>query len=277
MFKKPRLLFYLLLALQITPCNASLIISQINQNQVISFDSTVNGVNNGKFAGTGFAANPSVGQLDSDAWSTTGWSDGPLNYGGSFASGDHARGVATSAVTTAGMYAYGTTDVALLIQAAAGDFDPGTLTLRVQNNTGQTISKWNVGYEAYLRNDSPNDSWMRLELSANNTDWFIPIFEHMVGANNSGGSSDSLGWRLAQTHSYTFENTRISVDNGNYLYMRWNVYNQAGIGSPFNSRDEWGIDDITIGAVAAVPEPATCGWVLFMMSVGFCYRRRAAQ
>ena len=42
----------------------------------IDFSSTVTGVSNGAYTAAGFQATPTLGQLDSDAWAVTGWSDG---------------------------------------------------------------------------------------------------------------------------------------------------------------------------------------------------------
>ncbi|MBK9195231.1 MAG: hypothetical protein IPO17_09645 [Flavobacteriales bacterium] len=39
------------------------------------------------------------------------------------------------------------------IQPGGGDWAPGTLTLRAQNNTGVTITDVDVAYELWVRND----------------------------------------------------------------------------------------------------------------------------
>jgi hypothetical protein len=88
----------------------------------IDFDNTVSGVNNGTFAGSGFQPSPSAGQLNSNAWAMTGWSNGTLNFGGTQNSGDFARGTTTAAVTTGGVYALNDGgNRRFLIQPAASD------------------------------------------------------------------------------------------------------------------------------------------------------------
>ena len=81
-------------------------LSEGTPSQTINFSATVAGVSNGAYTGTGFQPTPSVGQLDSDAWATTGFSDFTLNFGGTSIPGDHARGAVAAAVITAGIYAH---------------------------------------------------------------------------------------------------------------------------------------------------------------------------
>ena len=41
-------------------------------SSVINFPTTITGVTNGAFTGSGFQSTPAPGQLDSDAWESTG-------------------------------------------------------------------------------------------------------------------------------------------------------------------------------------------------------------
>jgi len=61
---------------------AQLNITAVNTNHMITFDASLSGVNESVFDGSGFQATPSSGQLDSDAWSISGFSDGDLAFGG---------------------------------------------------------------------------------------------------------------------------------------------------------------------------------------------------
>lgn len=111
----------------------------------ISFDATVSGVTNGQYAGSGFQSSPSAGQLDSDAWAAAGWSDGDLTFGGTGTTGDYARGNSTGGVGTGGFYSFGSAgDRWFGIQPGGSDFAPGTITLRVQNNTGAPINTFEL-------------------------------------------------------------------------------------------------------------------------------------
>jgi len=86
--------------------HVQLSVDATSTDYTIDFDSNVSGVNNGQYDGSGFDPSPSVGDLDSDAWATSGMSDGTLNFGGTITSGDHARGTSTGGEITGGFYAF---------------------------------------------------------------------------------------------------------------------------------------------------------------------------
>jgi len=100
------------------------------------------------FTGTGFAPDPAAGQLDSDDWLVTGLSDGSMNFGDTKTTGDFARGASVGKVTTGGMYAFdvGLGNVTLGVQPGGTDWTPGSFVLRIQNNTGDIISKLDISY-----------------------------------------------------------------------------------------------------------------------------------
>mgnify|MGYP001120387188 CR=1 FL=1 len=75
---------------------------------VIDFDNSFAVVNNGPFDGSGFSPSPVTGQLNSQAWETTGMSDGNSNFGDTETSGDFARGSSTGGETSGGFYAFET-------------------------------------------------------------------------------------------------------------------------------------------------------------------------
>src|SRR5215213_6833580 len=56
-------------------------ITTVNFLYRIDFDNTITAVNNGQFKGTGFSPAPIGGQLNSDSWAMTGWTDGALTFG----------------------------------------------------------------------------------------------------------------------------------------------------------------------------------------------------
>jgi len=79
---KNRFFAFLLVSLLFLPAVAlaQLSLTTSGATVTIDFDNTVSGVNNGTFAGSGFQPSPSAGQLNSNAWAMTGWSDGTLNF-----------------------------------------------------------------------------------------------------------------------------------------------------------------------------------------------------
>jgi hypothetical protein len=110
-------------------------------------------VGNGAYTASGFQATPTAGQLNSNAWATTGWSDGPLAFGGNqiAASTDYTRGATAAAITTGGFYAYTGTpgsvaNPAFMVQPGGSDFAPGKITLRIQNNGTTNITQLAISY-----------------------------------------------------------------------------------------------------------------------------------
>ncbi|MBN1217568.1 MAG: hypothetical protein JXM69_01465, partial [Anaerolineae bacterium] len=118
------------------------------------------------FTGSGFDPNPGVGQLDSDIWSVTGLSDGDLLFGDSQTTGDFARGPSAGGVTTGGVYAFDVGGNTILgVQPGGTDFTPGEIILRLQNNTGSTITQLDVSYDIWYRNDQPRANSLNFSYS----------------------------------------------------------------------------------------------------------------
>lgn len=230
-------------------CHGQLVVSALDTATTITFDATLDGVSNGQFAGTGFQSSPASGQLDSDAWAATGWSDGALSFGGTrvTASTDYTRGNATSAQTTGGFYSFGTTDRQLMIQPGGSDWAPGTLTLRVQNTTGSTASYWRFAYDLFVRNDQSRASSFNFSYSTDNTTYVTtgllsPLFTYT----STAAADASPAWNKLGTPTNTVV---AAVPNNGFLYLRWSGADVSGGGS----RDEFGLDNIS---VTAVPEPS---------------------
>jgi len=223
-------------------------IAATSTNYTINFDATVTGVSNGAFAGTGFQPTPAVGQLDSDAWAVTGLSDGNLAFGGiqTTATTDYTRGnTMTAGVTTGGIYSYGSSDIKLMIQPTGTDWAPGTLTLRIQNNTGAIITDFNIAYDLYLNNDQARSNSFNFSYSSDNVTYTS------VGALDyiSIAPADALGMALIGTKSITISG--LSIADGAYFYIRWSGADVAGSGN----RDEFALDNIVVnGSSNPVPE-----------------------
>lgn len=193
------------------------------------------------FTGSGFATNPSAGQLDSDIWRVTGLTDGDGVFGGTHTAsgGDFARGSTTGGVTTGGVYAFdhsGVGDVALGVQPTGTDFTPGSITLLVTNNTGTTVSDVFVAYEIWTYNDQPRSNSLNFSWSLDDSSYTS------VSALNyaTPGAADALPtWQVA-TRSTTI--TGINLADGASIYLQWTGAEISGSGM----RDEYGIDDIEV-------------------------------
>jgi hypothetical protein len=220
---------------------SQLSITSSGTNYVITFDNTVDGVNYDSIAGTGFIPLPAAGQFDSDAWAVTGWSDGAMDFGGSKTSGDYARGKVSAPQTTGGMYAFriASGNLALGIQPGGSDWAPGTLTLKMVNNTGYTVSSIAISYTIYVRNDQARANSFNFSHSSNNSTYTAVTDLNYTSPDAATGTT----W-ITVPRSTTL--TGLNIANGSNYYLRWSGADVTGSGS----RDEFGLNDITINVTA---------------------------
>jgi hypothetical protein len=245
-----------------------LTISTANTPATVDFDTTVTDVNNGQWAGTGFQSAAAVGQLDSDSWASTGMSDGDLTFGGTqtTANTDYTRLTASTPQATGGFYAYdvdptATVNRALWVQPGGADFTLGTITLRVLNSTGVTVSNWDLSYLLYYNNDQPRANSFNLSYSVDDST-YTPIpgldFTSPEAADASGVLSILKSTQIP-----------VPVATGNQLYLRWSGDDVSGAGN----RDEFGLDNITL---TAIPEPGAAlvgGLVCSVMGLVAVWKR----
>lgn len=200
------------------------------------------------FTGAGFAPTPAAGQLDSDTWRLTGFSDGSMTFGSTNTSGDFARGTSTGGVTTGGVYAFnvGAGNIILGIQPTADDFTPGEITLRIQNTTGTTINELNVSYDIFYRNDQARANSLNFRYSSDD------ITYTAIGALDftTPAAADALGW---QSVSRSTTITGLSIPDGSFVYLQWIGDDVSGTGS----RDEYGIDNINVSVSTPPDTPPT--------------------
>jgi hypothetical protein len=251
---------------------ADLVISFADSPVVITFDETLAGVNQNQFRGEGFAPEPTFGQLDSDSWEIDAES-ATMPFGGSagppptlFAGGDPQNAVAFEGVFSANTSG---TNRALGIQPHNDHFTPGTITLRILNDTGANISAWNVAYDLFAFNDTGRSTSMDFSyavgMTTPGTFAPVPLLDF-----DSATIADGI-WSSAVPKSAELP---ANVAAGGHLFLRWtvNTSNQEGIAI---FHDEIALDNISVTAVA-VPEPGAfliCGGVAALagLSVGICW------
>lgn len=223
--------------------SAQLNVAAVNTPYTIDFDATVTGISNGAWAGGGFQPVAAAGRLDSDGWAITGFSDGSLAFGGTqiTASTDFRRGTTApgnNPVSAGGIYSFGGAGItgrALGVQPIATDFTPGTITLRVQNNTGSTLTAFDLAYDVYYRNDQDFSNAFNLYWSDNNTSYTYVASQDVI----SPAAQTGTAW-VANARSTTI--TGVFVPNGQYFYIRWRGDDVSGSGS----RDEFALDNISV-------------------------------
>ncbi len=199
------------------------------------------------FTGAGFVPSPGAGQLDSDAWRATGFSDTACGFGGTCDTGDYARGLDDlGGVSTGGAYAFdviGDVVVGLGVQPGGSDFTPGTYTMRLVNNTGADIFDFDLSYDLWVNNDQGRaNAWL--------TSWSLNDIVYVTISSldfTSPGASDANGFTKTDQDASVSIGT--ALPNGGSLYIQWSSDDVSGSGS----RDEFAIRNISITPLGAAP------------------------
>jgi len=180
------------------------------------------------FNGTGFAPDPVSGQLDSDTWVITGFSDDDtLYFGDSGTTGDVARGSSNGGVTTGGIYAFdtGSGNIALGFQPCGSDWTPGSIILRIQNNSGKEIIRLDVTYSIFIHNDQGRANSFCFSHSADN---IVYTNEKTLNYTSPETADVSLTWiEILKNISLT----SLNIDNKEYYYIKWEGDDVSGSGS----------------------------------------------
>ncbi len=204
----------------------------------ITFDTSVNEVNSGAFAGSGVTPSPVTGQLNSNAWSLAGFGDGSIPFGGINTNPDFARGSSTGGVTEGGVYAFNTStgNAALGVQPSATDFAPGTVTLKFQNKTGVPVTSLNIGYRVYVYNDEAASSGFSFSHSPDNINFTaIPQLNVVSPSAADANPAWKASFRVASVSG-------LNIAPDDYYYLQWS-------GAPLtsgSSYDEFALDDIML-------------------------------
>jgi hypothetical protein len=221
---------------------AQLNITAVNTNHMITFDASLSGVNESVFDGSGFQATPSSGQLDSDAWSISGFSDGDLAFGGTqtTAETDYTRGIHNGGTGMGGIYAFEVSsgNYALGYQATNDDFTPGEIVLKIVNSTGASIDNIELSYKIYVYNDQERSNAVKFYHSSNNVDDIEVGNLELLSVEEADVSPE---WK-SYIMNYTL--TGISVANLSNYYFKWVGEDATGSGS----RDEFALDDIKVSS-----------------------------
>lgn len=214
-------------------------IAAVNTGLNITFDNSVEGVNIGTYNGGSITTSPSQGELNSNAWAFTGFTDGNIAFGGeSPEDSAYESGISDGGETEDGVYAFlvGDNNYALGVQPATGEFSPGTITLRFQNQTVTPITSVSVGYKVYVYNDEAGSNSLNFSWSSNNTSYTdVAALSHTTTAAADAGP----GWKAY----YKVATIPVSVAANGYGYIRW-----SGAAVSGTAYDEIAIDDIVIVA-----------------------------
>jgi hypothetical protein len=170
-------------------------------------------------------------------WATTG--------GGT--NGNSFQGTNQSGGTSGGWYGNGN-----MSYLGSGSANNGRATWKLQNNTGSSITGFNLSYTARM--------W-RSNTSASPT---VRVY-YIVSSSSTFPTNNETGWTELTSLSFsdatsnissgttkTQNNVSASVSNGNYIYLRW-------IHSGGSNSDNLGWDEINFSANAATPTISSSG------------------
>lgn len=219
-----------------------------------SMQTTVGSSPSTAYSAAGFEPNPTTaGRLNSNAWEVKGWSYGNVLFGGTQTVDDYSRGPVTTGVVTPGMYVYtelpgSVANPAMMIQPGAGDFDPGTIALKIKNNGTSNMTQLSIDYNLFVRNDENSSSAFNFSHSADNSVYVNePILDYI-----SPDVSDAFQWvAVGAAPSRTCIINGLNIPPGGVYYIRWSSFLVSGTGD----RDEFGLDDIVITGTYGSPAP----------------------
>ncbi|KPQ00927.1 MAG: extracellular protein [Bacteroidetes bacterium HLUCCA01] len=190
------------------------------------------------FDGGGFSAAPATGQLHSGNWRVTGMSDGAGTFGGEHTSGDFARGSFTGGVGTGGVYHFdvGNSTNILGFQPTGSDFEPGTITLRLENSSGATVENVRIAYDIYVYNNADRSNSFNFAYSTDDD-----TYTDLTALNYSTpeAADGSPAWVKVERTAVI---EGLNIADGDFMYFRWNSDDVSGGGS----RDEFGITNVNI-------------------------------
>ncbi len=227
-------------------------LSVANTAYSIDFDNTVSNVNEGVFAATTTfgASSPATGQLNSNAWSYSATSStAAATFGSSITGG---IGQSSGGVTSLGVYSFlvSSGNYAMGIQPTGSGWNTGgNITLKIQNQTGSTMTSISLFYKVWVRNDQGRSSSFNFSHSADNSSYANATGIDLTTVQTADGSPS---WK---SYYRVINLTGLSVANGNYYYLRWYGADVGGSGS----RDEFAIDDISVIANPTSVYPALSG------------------
>lgn len=188
------------------------------------------------FAGNGLAPSPAIGQIDGDDWKIEGMSDGTHSFGDTNTSGDFARGILTGSTTSGGLYAFSFGgNIALGVQPTGSDFTVGSFILRLQNNSGQTLTSVDVNYDIIVYNDADRSNSFDFSYSTDD----VSYTNDLTFASDEIEDANPIFEVIPQVTTISFAS---NVAPGEFFYLKWESNDVSGSGS----RDQIGIDNISV-------------------------------
>lgn len=232
--------------------SAQLSLTSVGQPVNINLDAVIPGVLNGPFTADESSvgnANPGPGQLNANAWhifkdgSTSEAVDLASTFPSDLMGGEGILsfpplmegGGGISSTTIDGVTAFG-------FQPSGNNFTAGSMTLRVQNNTGQILSGLEVTYDLYVLNDRDRSNTFTMYYSGLNTNNSYAMVEGTQVV--SPGPADDDAVPINNPVDATISN--VGILPGQFGHIRWVLDDLEGSGQ----RDEFVLLNIQITPIA---------------------------
>lgn len=185
------------------------------------------------FQANGVSKNPSTGQLCTNRYRFSGFSDGAVPYEGNSTANDYTRGLTGPGVpSNGGLYSLNGNG-AIYLQSSSDDLNPGEFEMRVYNHSSETLNTLYFDFSLMFYNDGGYSTSLKVEY-AQNTGSYINIFS---GATPGPADTNPV------LSSFPLENTinlASSMAPGDSLFIRFSMDKVSG-GS--GTQDEIGFDD----------------------------------
>ena len=204
------------------------------------------------FQGAGFSAAPVAGQLNSANWRLTGMSDGEGTFDGNHTTGDFARGLSNGGTISGGTYAFNAGDgiTVLGVQPTGADFTPGTITLRLENASGDIVDNISVSYDIYVYNDQGRSSSFNFAFSTDDVT-YTPV--NALDYTTPEAADSPVSWVRVERSTIL---TGLGLADGEFIYLQWQSNDVGGGGS----RDEFGLTNVSASVFTGAVISGSAGW-----------------
>ncbi len=228
---------------------AQLSLTAASTTYTIDFQTTIPGVNVDAFSSTittaFIATPPASGQLDANGWAFV--KDGAVDsvavtFPGSGVADFTALTVPGGASTLVGWGSWNIASQSSFAMLPSGsNGTPGTLTLKITNNTGTTLTQMDISYYIAAYNDQPRGNKVDFLYSTDNVTY--------VKNPDLNFTSTAVATSAWESSTKSKQISGLTIPDGGTFYIRWAFADATGSGS----RDEFMLDNITVMGTGGNP------------------------
>lgn len=219
-------------------------VSNTITNYTIDFDNALAGILAGAYSGTGFNPIPVAGQMDSDGIKFSAVRNGPtgtIAFGETSSAGEAANNTSIGGTVTNGFFAFetsngGPVDYAFGWQSANNVFAGGSITLKLDNNTGADINNLAFDYVFKEFNDQSTSNGVTVSYSLDDN-LYTPLND--LAVTSVGTAAASPSWNATPLSTVI----NLVWTAGTSVYIR---FTSTDLGN--SAYDEVALDDLSFTA-----------------------------